>query len=164
VPVVAGLWENFDRAADFRSAQAYLAQMGIEYVNHKAEPRKEYEKSITMELTAEVDADNLRRVSVRGTVAEGVLMVSRINEFDRLYFQPFGHTVFFLYDDRPGVLAAIGTKLAGAGINIEDTRNPHDPKTNRSLAIMKINKPAGEDLMAGIKKEIRALAAFHIQL
>jgi hypothetical protein len=30
--------------------------------------------------------------------------------------------------------------LAEAGINIEDVRNPHDPKTGHSLAIMKVNR------------------------
>jgi len=43
-------------------------------------------------------------------------------------------------------------------------RNPHDPKTNRSLAIMKINKPATPELIDAITKDIRAIAAFHIKL
>jgi D-3-phosphoglycerate dehydrogenase len=103
-------------------------------------------------------------VSVRGTVVEGVLMVSRINEFDRLYFEPRGNAVLFLYEDRPGVLGTIGVALAESGINIEDMRNPHDPKTNHSLAIMKINKPASTEVIAEITEQIRALAAFHINL
>jgi D-3-phosphoglycerate dehydrogenase len=75
-----------------------------------------------------------------------------------------GPTVFFLYDDRPGVLGAIGARLAGKGINIEDVRNPHDPKTNRSLAIMKVNKPVSEELVKEISGEIKALSAFSIVL
>jgi len=164
VPVLAGIWENFDRSKDFRAAKKYLAEMGIEYVNRKTDPDKGFENSITVDLTVEIDADNLRHMSIRGTVTEGNLMVSRINEFNKLYFEPEGATVFFLYDDRPGVLGTIGQKLASKGINIEDVRNPHDPKTNRSLAIMRTNPMAHQELVDEIAKEIQAIASFSIKL
>jgi hypothetical protein len=38
-------------------------------------------------------------------------------------------------------------------------RNPHDTKTNRSLAIVKVNTCVGEALLAEISKEISAHAA-----
>jgi hypothetical protein len=101
----------------------------------------------------------LKSYSVRGTVTESRVMVSRIDEFDRLYFEPSGMTLFCVYDDRPGVIATISRKLADAGINIEDMRNPHDSKTNRSLAIVKLNTCIGEALLADISKEISAHAA-----
>ena len=43
---------------------------------------------------------------------EGISIVSRIDEFQKLYFEPVGPTAFFLYDDRPGVLGTIASKLA----------------------------------------------------
>lgn len=164
VPVVAGIWEDFDRAMDHQAAFRYLEEMGISYDNRKGDPSKRYGASITVDLTSRVDADNLRRLSVRGTVAEGNLMVARINEFDKLYFEPAGHTVFFLYDDRPGVIGTIGVKLAAAGINIADMRNPHDSKTNRSLAIMRINRMPPPELIEEISREIQARSAFSIKL
>jgi D-3-phosphoglycerate dehydrogenase len=164
VPVVAGIWKEFEPSMDFTAAREFLAENGIEYVNRKPDPQKGYGNSITIDLMAEVNPDKMRRMSLRGTVAEGVQMVSRINEFNKLYFEPVGHTVFFLYEDRPGVLGAIGVKLAGAGINIEDVRNPHDVNTNRSLAIMRISKRASDELMDGISEEIQAIAAFSIKL
>jgi D-3-phosphoglycerate dehydrogenase len=91
-------------------------------------------------------------------------MIARINEFDKLYFEPAGHIVFFIYADRPGVLGAIGQHLASAGVNIEDVRNPHDAKTNRSLAIMRTNVVVSETLMNQISGEIKALSAFSISL
>jgi D-3-phosphoglycerate dehydrogenase len=110
-------------------------------------------------MTVEREDKQLRRYSIRGTVTESHLMVSRIDEFDRLYFEPNGTTLFFVYDDRPGVIATISRKLADAGINIEDMRNPHDPKTNRSLAIIKTNACVGDPLLSDIRKEIKAHAA-----
>jgi D-3-phosphoglycerate dehydrogenase / 2-oxoglutarate reductase len=164
VPIVAGISEDFDSSLDTAAGRKYLADLGIDYANRSVDEHKRYGNSITLDLTGVVSGDNLKRVSVRGTVAESIQMVARINEFDKLYFEPTGNSVMFLYDDRPGVLGAIGNRLAKAGINIEDVRNPHDPKTNRSLAIMKVNQKASDELIREIGAEIRSIAAFSIQL
>ena len=164
VPIVAGIWDDFDRSMDFRGARQYLDEMGIEHANREADPEKKFVNSMTVDLTCSVDAATLRRVSIRGTVAENTAMVSRINEFDKLYFEPAGHTMFFVYDDRPGVVGTIGRRAAEAGINIEDMRHSHDRKTNRSLAILKVNRPAPEDLASKIGEEIQARIAVAITL
>ncbi len=161
--MTAGMSDEFDRAMDSKAAQKFLSEKGIEYENRVPESQKGYGESITIEVTSESGAEQLRQVSVRGTVAEGVLMVSRINEFNKLYFEPVGNAVIFLYHDRPGVIGAIGAKLAAAGINIEDIRNPHEVKTNRSLAIMKIDQSVPAAVMDAISAEIKALSAFSIQ-
>jgi len=163
VPVVAGIWEDFEPTMDYKAARAYLEDRGIEYINRKVDPVKGFEASITIDLTSQVESGNLRQVSVRGTVAEGTKMVSRIDEFNKLYFEPTGSTVFFLYKDRPGVLGAIGASLASRKINIEDVRNPHEAKTGRSLAIMKVNQHIPDDLLSEISKEIKAISAFSIK-
>ena len=164
VPIVAGIWEDFERGMDYHAAFNYLDEMGIECVTREVDPSKGYGNSITLDLTSEVATDALRRISVRGTLAEGNMMVARINEFDRLYFEPLGHTVFFLYDDRPGVIGIIGRTLAENGVNIEDMRNPHDTSTNRSLAILKVNQRVPDDIIQHISREIDSIAAFHITL
>ncbi len=164
VPIVAAIWEDFDRSMDYHAARAHLESMGIDYVNRKVDPRKGYDNSMTIDLTAEVGGERLRQVSVRGTVAESTLMVSRINEFNKLYFEPIGPTAMFLYDDRPGVIGTIGLCMADAGINIEDMRNPHDKKTNRSLAILKVNQMVPAPAIAEITEKIDAKAAFSIKL
>lgn len=163
VPVVAGIAQEFDRSMDSKAARQFLKDKGIEHVNREPDDAKRYGSSITIDLTFEVKGDMLKQVSLRGTIAEGVAMVSRINEFDRLYFEPAGAAVVFLYDDRPGVIGAIGVRLAAAGVNIADIRNPHDAKSNRSLAIMKVNKPVAESVVKDISREIKALAAFGVQ-
>jgi D-3-phosphoglycerate dehydrogenase len=93
------------------------------------------------------------RVSVRGTIAEGKPMVSRINDFDRLYFEPRGHSLFVVYHDQPGMIARIASTMARHEINIDDIRSPHDPKTGDSLAVLKVNKAvpqeAIDDILSG---------------
>lgn len=164
VPIVAGIWKNFEPSMDFEAARKYLDDMGIGYVNRKVDGSKRYENSITVDLTCDTGSETRQHISVRGTIAEGIQMVSRINEFDKLFFEPTGHSVMFLYDDRPGVLGRIGMKLAGAGINIEDVRNPHDARTNRSLAIMKVNRKPPAELVQETSEDVRAISAFSISL
>jgi D-3-phosphoglycerate dehydrogenase len=67
-------------------------------------------------------------------------MISRINEFDRLYVDPRGNSIVVAYDDEAGMLAQITGVLARHEINIEDIRCPHNPETGRSLAILKVNR------------------------
>ncbi|HRR33694.1 MAG TPA: NAD(P)-dependent oxidoreductase [Kiritimatiellia bacterium] len=159
VSILSGIWREFDRYNDYKAALKFLKEMGIELVNREADSEKGYGSAITIDLKVEQADKSLKSFSVRGTVTEGVQTVSRIDEFDRLYFEPSGATLFCLYDDRPGVIASISRKLADAGINIEDMRNPHNAKTRRSLAIIKLDQPISQDLLKVIKAEINAHSA-----
>jgi len=91
-------------------------------------------------------------------------MISRINDFHKLYFEPKGHTVVFVYKDRPGILGRIGGALAKAGVNIDDVRNPHDSKGEKSIAILKVNKAVEDDVIKAVAKDIEALSAFYAEL
>ena len=164
VSLLAGVWEDFDRFNDHAAAVKFLAEMGIEYNNRPIDSEKGFPNSITIDLVTEIAEGRLKRTSVRGTVAEGMLMVSRVNEFDRLYFPPFGNILVCVYPDRPGVTANITAHLAAAQINIEDMRNPHDLNTNRSLAIVRVNKAVPQDVVQALGKEIGAQSALFVQL
>ncbi|HAS82087.1 MAG TPA: hypothetical protein DCS43_05280, partial [Verrucomicrobia bacterium] len=85
--IVAGICDDFDRTSSPRQTADYLQEMGITYENRPVDVHKKFDNSITVDLTAVVDSQNDRHVSVRGTVEEGVLLISRINEFDKLYFE-----------------------------------------------------------------------------
>jgi D-3-phosphoglycerate dehydrogenase len=164
VPIVAALWSDFDRSMDFGAAQKYLEDMGIDYVNRPADSNKGYGTSITIDLTCAVDEDTLRRTSIRGTVAEGTMVISRINRFNKLYFEPTGNALFFIYDDRPGVIGIIGGRLAEEGVNIEEMRNTLDSDSGRSLVIMKVDQPVSDEIARKIGTEVGAFAAFSIKL
>jgi len=159
VSVLSGIWADFDRYNDYKAAVNFMNDMGIELVNRETDGEKGYGDAITIDLVVERPNSGMKEYSIRGTVTEGVQTVSRIDEFDRLYFEPVGATLFCLYDDRPGVIASISRKLADAGINIEDMRNPHNKKTERSLAIIRISEPISDDLLKVIKADINAHAA-----
>ena len=160
VPVVSAIWQEFDRSMDSKAAGKFLTERGIDYQNRQTDQRKEFANSMMVELTGSVDVTTLRQASVRGTVAEGTVMISRINQFEKLYFEPTGDVVCFQYKDRPGVVGHVGAALAEAGLNIEDVRHSHHIPTDQSLAIFKLNKPAPAELVAKVAKDIKALMAF----
>ena len=164
MPVVAALSDDFDRSMDFPAARRYLQDMGVEYNDREVDDRKGYDTSITLDITGTVGGDMLRHASIRGTVTDGILMIARINDFQKLYFEPRGATVVFSYKDRPGVLGQIGAALAKAGVNIDDVRNPHDSRCENSLAILKVNKCVAAETISAIAKEIQAHHAFCVEL
>lgn len=159
VPVVCALSSDFDRSMNEKAAVAYLKEMGIEYGTRETDNSKGYNNSVTIDLIANVDGENLRRISVRGTVTESHLMISRIGGFDGLYFEPKGHLALFTYNDRPGVLSEIAGAMAHAGINIDDVRNPHDESGERSIAILKISDPVSATVLDHIAEKIEAISS-----
>jgi D-3-phosphoglycerate dehydrogenase len=159
VPIVAALDEAFDRTSDPAAARKLLASRGIEYVDRETDESKGYKNSITVDLTVDEGNGRLTRTSVRGTVTEGTLMVSRINDFHKLYFELHGHLAIFTYRDRPGVMGQIGAAMAAAGINIDDIRNPHDATGQHSIALLKVNQPVPAEVVARIASQIQAFIA-----
>jgi D-3-phosphoglycerate dehydrogenase len=164
VPIVAGLDENFDRTSDAGAARRLLKEQGIDFHDRETDLRKSFRNSITIDFAVEREGGTLQRTSVRGTVAEGNLMVARIDDFDKLYFEPRGCIVGFVYTDRPGVIGAIGAALAEAGINIDDMRNPHDPTGRTSIAILKVGGRLSPELVREIAGRIEAHRSFFVEL
>jgi D-3-phosphoglycerate dehydrogenase len=160
VPVVAALWQDYDCSLDAKAAGKFLQGRGITYTGRKTDDRKGFANSITVDLVGHVDATTMKQVSVRGTVAEGTVMISRINDFDKLYFEPTGHVVCFQYKDRPGVVGHVGAALGEARLNIEDVRHSHHVPSDQSMAIFRVDKPADEALVAKVAGQIGAVMAF----
>ncbi len=162
-PVVLGLASNFDPFFDYQQATDYLGEKGITHVSRGADESKGYGNSITIDLLEGKD-QSFSSVSVRGTIAEGAIMVSRINNFDRLYFEPTGHSVLVVYNDRPGMLAKITSVMAANDVNIEDIRSPHDPRTGNSLAVLKVNKAVSDQALGEILAHDGFVKAVYLQI
>lgn len=154
-PVVAALAPEFDRSESPDAAAAFLSGKGVSVEIRDTDESKHYGSSMTLDFTAG-SGSRLEKVSIRGTIAEGHLMISRINDFDKLYFTPEGHSLMVVYEDRPGVLAKITTAVAVADINIDDIRSPHSEDGKHSLAVLKTNTAVSADVMARIRKDTGA--------
>lgn len=139
-PIVRGLSADFDPSFDSQDAADYLKEKGVEFISRKVDEAKHHGKSMTIDLL-QGEGRNFTKVSVRGTIAEANTMVSRIDDFDKLYFEPRGMSVLVVYQDQPGMLAKITGVMARHSINIDDIRAPHDKLTGESMAALKVNKP-----------------------
>ena len=159
--VVAGISHNKGIITDPDAAESYLSEKGIALKIRETDESKGYGDSITVDL---IQGDqSLERVSVRGTMAEGNIIVSRIADFDKLYYEPTGHTVVFAYNDRPGVLAQITQAVAAEGINIDDIRSPHNSEGNESIAVLKVSKSVSNDTIEKLKTQLNCKVGFHFQ-
>jgi D-3-phosphoglycerate dehydrogenase len=164
VPVICGLSEDFDRSMDHQAAHGWLKEHGIDYEDRETDEHKGFENSITIDMTAGKGDGIFQNASIRGTVAEGTLMISRINDFEKLYFEPRGHIVFFIYNDRPGVLGQIAASLASESVNIDDVRNPHNLKGTKSIAILQVNQKVSDEVVSRIQAEIDADVGCYVGL
>jgi D-3-phosphoglycerate dehydrogenase len=151
--VVLGLSPNFDPVFDAADATAFLAKMGITYNCRQMDETKQYGEAITVDLMSG-SGENFEKVSVRGTVAEGRCIISRINGFEGLYFNPKGTTLMVEYADRPGVLATVTQIIAKYGINIKDVRAPQDTEVGHALAIFLL-ETSEKGMPANVVKEIK---------
>lgn len=157
-PITAGISSDFDPYLDAKDALTFLQERGIDYRNREVDNTKNYGQSMTIDLFE--GSDSITQVSVRGTIVENNLMISRINNFNKMYLEPTGHTLFVEYTDEPGIIGKIASILGDKDINIIDLRAPQDLKSNRSLAVIKTNVRVPDELISKIKITVRANVAF----
>ena len=104
--------------------------------------------------------DAIVKAGARGTIAENTVMISRLDNFDKLYFDPAGHHLFVEYADEPGVIGRIAGILGEKNINIIDIRAPQNVKLGRSLSVITTNVEVPEMLIAKIREAVNATKAF----
>ena len=154
-PIVAGACGNFDPFLGAKDAEEFLKARGITLTNREVDEAKNYGKSITIDLIA-----SGKTVSVRGTIAENHLMLSRINNFDKLYLELSGNNLFVEYADKTGIIGRIAGLLGAHSINIIDIRAPQDCVSGKALTVVKTNVPVSADLLARIASDVEAVNAF----
>lgn len=157
-PIAAGISSEFDPYLDAKDAASFLKSKGIVVSDREVDDNKKYGEAITIDFFE--GSNVINKVSVRGTLAEGHLMISRINDFDKLYLEPSGNNLFVEYGDAPGVLGKIASILGAESINIIDVRAPQDLKSGRSLAAFKTSVAVPKDVVAKIAKAVEATNAF----
>lgn len=161
-PITAALDSSIDPFSDHEEALSHLKTKGIDFIVRTPDNSKNYGESITIDLFSGLN--QLDRVSIRGTLTEGEMMISRIDDFHKLYFDPYGHNLVFTYDDRPAILGKITSVLGRNQINIHDIRAPHNLTKQKSIAILKVDKPVSRDIVQEINAEISAKTGFYLQI
>ncbi len=156
-PITAGITTEFDPSQDAADAKSVLASRGIEFIDRETDESKKYGNSMTIDVST---IGTQGRASVRGTIAENNLMISRVGNYDKLYLEPTGYDLFVEYKDEPGVIGKIAGLLGEHHINIIDIRAPQDLKNNRSLAVIKTNVEVPEAVIGKIRELVKPINAF----
>ena len=156
---LSGVTDSSSMGLGPHEAEEYLQQQGISVEFREPASQKQYGNSMTIDLEGDGG-----KASVRGTITENNLLVSRINDFEHLYFMPTAHAFLAEYWDRPGVLASICTACAKAGLNIEDIHAPRDPEGKRALAILMTDQPVSPVTVEAVKTVIDPINAFAVEL
>jgi D-3-phosphoglycerate dehydrogenase len=154
-PITAGVSKDFDPYLGPADAMEFLKARGIEVVDREVDNEKHYGESVTIDLITTSGA-----VSVRGTLTENQLLLSRINKFDKIYLDLTGNHLFVEYSDAAGIIGKIASLLGANSINIIDIRAPQDLEQNHSLAVIKTNVPVPAALIEQIKADVKAVKAF----
>ena len=157
-PIAAGIIDDYNAFHAINDAAGFLQTRGVELINRDVDGSKHYGESMTVDLFA--GNESVSKASVRGTLTENHLMISRINNFDSLYLEPTGNNLFVEYADEPGVIGKIASILGEKNINIVDIRAPQDVKRGMSLAVIKTGVEVPELIVDKIKEVIKARHAF----
>jgi D-3-phosphoglycerate dehydrogenase / 2-oxoglutarate reductase len=99
-------------------------------------------------------------VAVAGTVVgkRGGERIVRVFDFD-VDIAPAGHMVFFVYEDRPGVVGTVGTLLGEAGVNIAAMDVGRTQAGGSALMGLTVDSPIPPDLLAEIEQAVGAKQA-----
>ena len=66
------------------------------------------------------------------------------------------HMAFFSYEDRPGVIGAVGRLLGDADVNIAGMQVSRDDDAAKALVALTVDQTIPDDVLAAIEKEIGA--------
>ena len=154
-PLCAALSKDFEINQDPEDAKQFLEAKGVKFEPRPVDDRKQYGNAMTIDF----EADG-KTVSIRGTVAENNMIITRINDYNRVYFVPRGNAFIVEHNDAPGMLSKITGACAEVGINIEDIHASRSDDGKRMMAILMTDKLVSKDTVEKVKQMVKARAAF----
>ncbi|MBF6354776.1 phosphoglycerate dehydrogenase [Nocardia higoensis] len=137
------------------------------------------ERGISVEVTSASESPNHRSMvdlravfgdgrtlNVAGSLTEPQLVEKIVNINGRNYdMRAEGLNLAVLnYEDRPGALGKIGTKLGEADIDIQAAQLAQDVDKEGATVILRVNKPVPEDVQAAIGEAVGAAKIAQVDL
>jgi D-3-phosphoglycerate dehydrogenase len=148
-------------AVSFVNAPALAAEHGLTLIGTATTETGDYRSVVT--LRAAMPDGALRTVS--GTLS-GERLVAKLVEINGRHFdlRAAGDLLVLAYDDRPGVMGAVGTLLGAAGVNILAAQLSQDISGHAAIMVLRLDAAPPADLLETIGGEvgarsIRAIAA-----
>jgi D-3-phosphoglycerate dehydrogenase len=131
---------------------------------------------VVSEMRSTVSQDYVSLISLRaetddGPVSVGGTLVGKKNnervmqvwDFD-VEISPAEHMVFFVYQDRPGVIGRVGTILGDHGVNIATMEVGRKSEGGDALMGLTVDAPVPPDVLEDVRREIGATRLRAIEL
>jgi D-3-phosphoglycerate dehydrogenase len=142
-----------------------VVEAAVTYVNA---PLLAAERGLQVRLTTSAESPDFRNlITVRGTLATGeqvsvsgtltgVRQIEKLTEIDGydLELPPAGHMAFFRYDDRPGIVGAVGRVLGAADINIAGMQVSRQSQGGEALMALTVDTAIPPAVLDDIATEI----------
>ena len=155
-----------------------LLATGMEDVTYVNSPNLAQEKGMNASVTTEAECEDYRSmISMRAAFSNGnrvevdatlmgirkVEKIVRINKFD-IELPPTDHLLFLIYEDKPGVVGAVGNILGAAKINIANMQVARDKAGGEALMALTVDSAIPSDVTSKIAKEIGARVSRSVSL
>jgi D-3-phosphoglycerate dehydrogenase len=148
IAVIKGLLETaLGPDINYMIAPILAQDRGIS-VEESTGESKSYRNLIEVEVTAQNSSATLT-----GTITEeGRQHIVKMNDY-WVDFVPHGNLLIFQNHDRPGVIGKIGKLLGDASVNIANFNLGRRESSGLALAVMQIDGPVSDDLLAQMQKD-----------
>lgn len=156
---VRGLFSGVvDEPVTFVNAMQIAHARGVEVdVRTQAESKGQRSSLVVMVIGADGSTSQLTGAI---TGIDGVEKIIRINARG-VDMRATGRNLFFSYDDAPGALGTVGTKLGAAGINIVAAALTQGKTPSDAVLILRVEQEVPDEMVEDIKA---ALGAECVQL
>jgi D-3-phosphoglycerate dehydrogenase / 2-oxoglutarate reductase len=161
--------------AALKGVFADIVEETVSYVNA---PLLAAERGVAVRLVTDPESpDHRNLVTLRGTLADGgQVSVSgtligiqqrerlvEVNGYD-VDLEPTQHVAFFTYEDRPGMVGAIGRILGDADVNIAGMQVARDHAGGLALVAMTVDSAIPTGILDEIAAEMRATMSRSVDL
>ena len=166
------------KVLELAALKGIFADVVEEQVSYVNVPVLAGERGLEVRLTTEPVSEDYRSlVTLRGTLADGhqisvsgtlsgpkhVEKIVEIDGFD-MEIVPAEHMAFFRYEDRPGIVGAVGRILGEAGINIAGMQVSRDAKGGHALVALTVDSAIPHAVLEEIVTEIGARSGRTVDL
>lgn len=160
---------------ELAALKGFFTQIVNDPVSYVNAPHLATQRGIQVRLLTETKSEDFRNViTLRGAMEDGSVVsvsgtltgpkqIQKIVEVNGYEMElPFAdHLVVFDYEDRPGIVAAYGTILGEAGINIANLQISRDEARGRALSVITVDSPV-EDTLAETLREAVGTDSVHV--
>ena len=155
-----------------------LIAIGTEDATYVNSPNLAQEKGMSATVTSEAECEDYRSmIGLRAAFSNGsrvevdatlmgirkVEKIIRINKFD-IELPPSDHLLFLVYEDKPGVVGAVGNILGAAKINIANMQVARDKAGGEALMALTVDSAIPIEFTEKIAKEVGARVSRSVSL